>query len=91
MKGWIDRVFTLGHAYGGGRYFENGMFAGKRAFCSLTVGGLKSDYDGSGAYQSIDKVLYPIHRGILAFTGGCPEFCVNGFQIKRLAYGHRTI
>ncbi|MBX9868888.1 MAG: NAD(P)H-dependent oxidoreductase [Burkholderiaceae bacterium] len=69
MKGWIDRVFTLGHAYGGGRYFENGMFAGKRAFCSLTVGGLKSDYDGSGAYQSIDKVLYPIHRGILAFTG----------------------
>ena len=69
MKGWIDRVFTLGFAYGGGRYFGNGMFSGKRAFCSLTVGGLQTDYDGSGAYLNIERVLYPIHRGILAFTG----------------------
>lgn len=69
MKGWIDRVFSLGFAYGGGRYFDRGMFSGKRAFCSLTVGGLESDYDGSGAYQSLEKILYPIHRGILSFTG----------------------
>jgi NAD(P)H dehydrogenase (quinone) len=69
LKGWIDRVFAVGQAYGGGRYFDTGRMAGKLAMCSVTVGGLERDYDGSGAYQSIDTVLYPIHRGILAFTG----------------------
>ena len=42
---------------------------GKRAMCIITVGGLPSDYDGSGAYAPIDQVLYPIHRGIFEFTG----------------------
>ena len=69
LKGWVDRVFAVGQAYGGGRFFANGVMAGKRAMCTVTVGGLNKDYDGTGAYESIDKVLYPIHRGILAFTG----------------------
>ena len=42
---------------------------GKRAMCVETVGGLEGDYGGSGAYQRIEAVLYPIHRGILEFTG----------------------
>jgi NAD(P)H dehydrogenase (quinone) len=42
---------------------------GKRAMCIVTVGGLPSDYDGSGAYAPIEQVLYPIHRGIFQFTG----------------------
>jgi NAD(P)H dehydrogenase (quinone) len=42
---------------------------GKRAMCIVTVGGLPSDYDGSGAYAPIEQVLYPIHRGIFEFTG----------------------
>ena len=39
LKGWVDRVFAVGFAYGGGRYFDRGVFAGKRALCSLTAGG----------------------------------------------------
>jgi len=69
MKGWIDRVFAAGVVYGGGRYFESGVLRGKRAQCVVTTGGTASDYDGSGKYDTIERILYPIHRGILEFTG----------------------
>jgi NAD(P)H dehydrogenase (quinone) len=39
LKGWVDRVFAVGRAYGGGRWFDRGFFAGKLAMCSVTVGG----------------------------------------------------
>lgn len=69
LKGWIDRVFALGRVYAGGRYFESGWMTGKKALCTVTVGGLINSYDGSGHYEGIETVLYPIHREILAFTG----------------------
>jgi NAD(P)H dehydrogenase (quinone) len=69
LKGWIDRVFALGVAYGGGHHFDTGVLRGKRAMCLVSVGGLPQDYDGSGAYADIRSVLYPIERGMLAFTG----------------------
>ena len=31
LKGWIDRVFAFRYAYGGGRWYEKGVFAGKKA------------------------------------------------------------
>src|SRR5260221_9102424 len=39
LKGWVDRVFAVGRAYGGGRWFDRGVFVGKRAMCSVTAGG----------------------------------------------------
>jgi NAD(P)H dehydrogenase (quinone) len=39
LKGWVDRVFAMGFAYGGGRIYETGVFRGKRAMLSLTTGG----------------------------------------------------
>jgi len=69
LKGWVDRVFAVGVAYGGGRRFGTGVMRGKRAMCIVTVGGLPTDYDGSRAYAPIEQVLYPIHRGIFEFTG----------------------
>jgi NAD(P)H dehydrogenase (quinone) len=69
MKGWIDRVFALGRAYGGGRYYSRGVFAGKRAMCSVTIGGSSVMYSNRGAYGPIEAALFPIHHGILAFTG----------------------
>jgi NAD(P)H dehydrogenase (quinone) len=65
LKGWVDRVFAVGRAYGGGRSFERGMFSGKRAMCSVTVGGPASAYSEGGVYGPISDVLYPIQRGIL--------------------------
>ena len=69
LKGWVDRVLAVGRAYGGGRYFSRGVFVGKRAMCSVTVGGPADAYSEIGAYGSLDTILYPIHHGILAFVG----------------------
>lgn len=69
LKGWVDRVFAAGVAYGGGRYFGGGVMHGKRAMCIVSTGGLPGAYDGSGHYGPIETVLYPVHRGIFEFTG----------------------
>ncbi|MDH7971602.1 NAD(P)H-dependent oxidoreductase [Sphingomonas sp. AR_OL41] len=69
LKGWVDRVFAVGRAYGGGRWFEGGFFAGKRAMCAVSVGGLEDVYSEDGVYARIEDILFPIHRGIFAFTG----------------------
>jgi len=39
LKGWVDRVFAMGRVYGNGKWFDRGVFAGKRAMLSLTTGG----------------------------------------------------
>jgi NAD(P)H dehydrogenase (quinone) len=69
MKGWIDRVFALGFAYGDGRWFDRGWLAGKRAMLSVTVGGSAETYGDRGLYGSIDSILEPIHHGVLRFVG----------------------
>ena len=69
MKGWIDRVLAVGRAYGGGRYYSRGVFRGKRAMCSVTVGGSAVMYSERGAYGPIGRALLPIHHGILGFVG----------------------
>lgn len=69
LKGWVDRVFAVGRAYGGGRWFDRGFFAGKRAMCSVTVGGLAPVYTEIGVYGPMEQILHPIHRGILGFAG----------------------
>ena len=69
LKGWIDRVFAVGRAYGGGRWFEGGVLKGKRAMCAVTIGGTAATYSEEGAYGPVDAVLFPIHRGILGFCG----------------------
>ncbi|MFA5989876.1 MAG: NAD(P)H-dependent oxidoreductase [Sphingomonas sp.] len=69
LKGWVDRVFAVGRAYGGGRWFAGGVFAGKRAMCAVSLGGLEDVYSDAGAYAPIEDILFPVHRGIFAFTG----------------------
>lgn len=69
LKGWVDRVFAVGRAYGGGRWFESGVFAGKRSMSAVTVGGLEDVYSNDGHYGPVNDILYPLHRGIFAFTG----------------------
>lgn len=69
LKGWVDRVLAAGRAYGGGRYFSKGVFSGKRAMCSVTVGGSAAAYSHIGAYGPLAPILFPINHGILAFVG----------------------
>ena len=69
LKGWVDRVFAVGQAYGGGRWFDHGRMKGKRAMLSLTVGGPEPVYSEIGAYGAVRQILHPIHRGIFGFCG----------------------
>src|SRR5258708_7662652 len=61
LKGWVDRVFALGPVYGGGRRYENGMLAGRRAMCALTTGGPPESYGPAGRNGDIDMLLYPVN------------------------------
>lgn len=80
LKGWVDRVFALGVAYGGGRWFDGGVMRGKRAMCIVSTGGLATAYGGGGHYAPIETVLYPVHRGVFEFTGFevLPPFVAHG-------------
>jgi len=80
MKGWVDRVFAAGRVYGGGKWYDHGAFAGKRAICSVTIGGPASMYTRDGLNGPIDEILFPINHGMLAFTGFSvlPAFLVHG-------------
>lgn len=70
LKGWVDRVFASGgRIYGGGKWYDCGVFAGKRAMCAVTIGGLPPIYSEHGLNGPIASILFPINHGILYFTG----------------------
>lgn len=69
FKGWFDRVFAMGKTYGNGKFYDDGMFRGKRAMLSLTTGGPEVAYRAGGFNGDIMGILRPIHRGMLEFTG----------------------
>jgi NAD(P)H dehydrogenase (quinone) len=77
LKGWVDRVFAYGLAYGvgehsdqkwGDRYGE-GMFKGKRAMLIVTTGGWAPHYSERGINGKMDHLLFPINHGILHYPG----------------------
>ncbi|MDJ0723466.1 MAG: NAD(P)H-dependent oxidoreductase [Desulfobacterales bacterium] len=69
LKGWVDRVMVMGRIYGGGRWYDSGRFAGKRAMLALTTGGPQNIYRPDGLNGDIHQILFPINHGILRFTG----------------------
>ncbi|MDN6115336.1 MAG: NAD(P)H-dependent oxidoreductase [Enterobacterales bacterium] len=77
MKGWVERVYAYGFAYGvgehndshwGDRYGE-GTLAGKRAMLMVTAGGWQPHYSARGINGPINDILFPIHHGILHYPG----------------------
>ncbi|RQU28705.1 flavodoxin family protein [Burkholderia cenocepacia] len=77
MKGWFERVYAYGFAYGvgehsdthwGDRYGE-GMLAGKRAMIVVTTGGWEPHYSPRGINGPIDDLLFPIQHGVLYYPG----------------------
>lgn len=85
MKGWIDRVWAYGLAYGHRgagnthRYGEGG-FAGKRALLAVSVGGPEEDYSPRGINGPLEELLFPVTHGSLFYTGMqvLPTFAVYG-------------
>ena len=85
MKGWLDRVWALGLAYGykgaGNTYrYGDGAFKGKRAMLSVAVGGPAQDYAPRGINGPLEQLLFPITHGALFFPGFdvLPSFAVYG-------------
>jgi NAD(P)H dehydrogenase (quinone) len=69
LKGWVDRVSSRGFAYSAGRKYESGHFTAKRAMSCLTTGTASTLYEPKGIDGDLHHVLWPIHNGILAYTG----------------------
>jgi NAD(P)H dehydrogenase (quinone) len=69
LKGWVDRVFAMRRVYGGGRYYDRGILADRRAMCSLTTGGAAPSYSEHGLSGALSSILFPIHHGIFYFAG----------------------
>jgi len=85
LKGWVDRVFAYGLAYGfkgaGNRYrYGDGGFKGKRALLCVTVGGPTEDYSARGINAPLEQLLFPITHGTLFFPGMdvLPTYAVYG-------------
>lgn len=77
MKGWFDRVYASGFAYGVGEHSEKrwgvrygeGAFKGKRAMLVVTTGGWADHYSERGINGPMDDLLFPIQHGLLFYPG----------------------
>lgn len=77
LKGWVDRVYANGFAYGVGEHsdrrwgerYGEGKLAGKRAMLVVTMGGWDTHYGPRGINGPVDHVLFPIQHGVLHYPG----------------------
>ncbi|NDU78004.1 flavodoxin family protein, partial [Actinomadura sp. DSM 109109] len=75
LKGWFDRVFVQGFAFGvtGGdgrtlRYGDGGL-AGRRALVVTTAGARESGLGPRGVHGDAEDFLFPLLHGTLFYTG----------------------
>ncbi|MBL8385121.1 MAG: NAD(P)H-dependent oxidoreductase [Burkholderiales bacterium] len=87
LKGWFDRVFSNGFAYGltdpatgRGLRYGAGRLAGKRALLSVTTGGLAPAFSARGVSGDLEDLLFPVTHGMLFYPGMAvlPTFAVYG-------------
>lgn len=80
LKGWVDRVFVKGFAYGvpdpthpghNLRYGRGGL-TGKRAFTVVTIGSAAASFGPRGINGQLDQVLFPLLHGTFWYTGMDP-------------------
>lgn len=85
MKGWIDRVYAYGFAYGVGEHSEThwgdrygeGTFAGKRAMLVVTAGGWAEHYAPRGINGLSTISCSPFSTGCCSFPAltSCRRWC----------------
>lgn len=80
LKGWVDRVFAFGSAYDFGQTWEKGVFTGRRAMLSVSTSAPAAAFAPDGRNGDIERVLWPIHAGILGIVGYTvmPPFVAHG-------------
>lgn len=88
LKGWVDRVFVKGFAYGvpdptrpghNLRYGRGGL-AGKRALAVTTIGSSEASFGPRGINGQLDHVLFPLLHGTFWYTGmeALPPLAIHG-------------
>lgn len=88
LKGWFDRVFVKGYAYGvtdpqhPGRTlrYGEGKLTGKRALVIVTSGSPEAALGPRGINGELDQVLFPLLHGTLWYAGMTvlPPVAVHG-------------
>ncbi len=86
LKGWFDRVWHQGYAYGhrgpNGEWigYGDGFLAGKRALAVVTAGGPAWFYGDRGIHGSVDDLLFPLQHGTLFYAGAqvLPPVLITG-------------
>jgi NAD(P)H dehydrogenase (quinone) len=93
LKGWIDRVFAFGAAYDFGRTWDNGVFTGRRAMLSFTLSAPEAAFLPDGRNGDMERVLWPVHAGILALVGYSvlPPFIAHGIPFVGEAAMHAEV
>ncbi|WP_132875044.1 NAD(P)H-dependent oxidoreductase [Tamaricihabitans halophyticus] len=92
LKGWFDRVFVKGYAYGvrdpetGAvlRYGTGGL-AGKRALAVVTIGAPAEALGPRGIHGEPEEVLFPLLHGTFWYTGMtplCPMVVPNANRVS---------
>lgn len=74
LKGWIERVYAFGFAYGYRNgtnecRFGDGILKGKRALVNVQTGGPAADYGPRGINGPIEQLLFPLTHGALFYPG----------------------
>ncbi|XP_014029474.1 NAD(P)H dehydrogenase [quinone] 1 [Salmo salar] len=69
MKGWMDRVLTLGFAYTSEKRYSQGIFKDKKAMLSFTTGSHESMFSANGINGDMNVTLWPLQNGILHYCG----------------------
>jgi NAD(P)H dehydrogenase (quinone) len=86
LKGWVDRVFVEGFAYGvrgadgRTRRYGDGVLAGKRALVVTSTGGPDSAFGSRGINGHAEELLFPLLHGTLFYAGATvlPPLLVSG-------------
>ncbi|XP_077443785.1 NAD(P)H dehydrogenase [quinone] 1-like isoform X1 [Stigmatopora argus] len=69
LKGWIDRVLTLGYAFSNEKRYGQGIFKDKKAVLSFTTGSEESMFSANGINGDMNVTLWPLQNGILHYCG----------------------
>lgn len=70
LKGWFERVFAMGFAWGAENRYGKGLLRGKKVMIGVTVGDPQSYYSVDGMHRaSVEQHLYSLLHNTLAFCG----------------------
>lgn len=75
LKGWFDRVFVRGFAFGvtdsegRARRYGDGLLAGKRAMVVVTAGAREASLGPRGINGELNALLFPLQHGTLWYSG----------------------